>query len=103
MGANARRRAAGKAKAAVVPFRPTVTRTLQRLRKKAREIATLQQFEEIIHAAHPDSRGPMRRLLEPLLAPNLPCCGQAMLAQRMGDTSFKHGALCPARNRVTLQ
>lgn len=74
-----------------------------RLRQKAAEIRTRQQFEEILAAAHPDSRHAMRRLLEPLLSPELPCCGVAMLAQRVGDPTFKHGNLCPKRNRVTLQ
>ena len=48
----------------------TVTQML--LRKRARQIATREQFEAIVKkATHPER---VRTMLEPLLRPNLPCC-----------------------------
>ena len=42
------------------------------LRRRARQIATLEQFEDIVRiATHPDR---VRAMLGPLLRPNLPCC-----------------------------
>ncbi len=106
MGANARRRATEKqalhfAKPARVQS-VNMTKTNQRLRQQMREITTLQQFEEIVAQAHEDHRGQIRKLLEPMLRPGLPCCGVALLAQKIGDSRFKHGPRCPARNRVVL-
>ena len=49
------------------------------LQKRAREIHSRQQFETIVAAAkHP---GAVRALLEPLLAPGLPCCLMAAQGQ----------------------
>lgn len=48
------------------------TLTMRLLRKRARQIATREQFEDIVATArHPKE---VRALLEPLLRPNLPCC-----------------------------
>lgn len=49
--------------------------TRRLLRMRASHISTREQFEQIIaQAVHPVE---VRRLLEPLLRPNLPCCAQA--------------------------
>lgn len=111
MGENARRRSS--LKLATRSAQPATTRasgqtkTMVRLRARAAEIETLQQFEEIIRAAHPDSRGLIRKLMTPMLRAGLPCCGPAMLArvlERQGKTveKWEHTRLCPSRNRVQL-
>ena len=46
--------------------------TQMMLRRRARQIATLEQFEDIVRKATHSER--VRALLEPLLRPNLPCC-----------------------------
>lgn len=81
---------------------PRDTRTRRLLKQKMAEVTTWQQFEEIVAAAHPDNRGRIRKMLEPLLRDDLPCCGQATLSIAAGDTVIKHGARCPSRNRVVL-
>lgn len=111
MGENARRRSSLKlavrnAKPATVrPSGPT--KTMTRLQMRAAEIETLQQFEECIRQAHPDTRGAIRKLLGRLLKPGLPCCGPAMLAaacKRQGKNveAWEHTRLCPSRNLVEL-
>lgn len=116
MGANARRRSSLKLAARaeqpatlrLAGFRGgKATKTMTRLQMRAREIDTLQQFEEIIAKAHPDTRGSIRKLLEPWLRPGLPCCGPAQLAtvlERQGKNveRWEHTQLCPSRNRVQL-
>lgn len=78
------------------------TRTVKRLKKRMLEVATLTQFEEMIYAAHEDSRPGMRRLLEPMLPANLPCCGQALLCKARHESDIKHAALCPEARLVKL-
>lgn len=111
MGENARRRSSLKlasrtAKPATLRASGP-TKTMVRLRARAAEIETLQQFEEIIRTAHPDSRGSLRKLMTPMLRAGLPCCGPAMLArvcERQGKTveTWDHTRLCPSRNLVQL-
>lgn len=70
---------------------PPMTRIL--LRQRARQIETREQFEAIVaQAAHPQA---VRRLLEPLLRQNLPCCQHALL----GRTD--HTADCPTVQEVS--
>lgn len=111
MGANARRRSSLKLAARNADPAKTrtsrATKTQVRLRARLAEITTLQQFEEIIAQAHPDTRGSMRKLLAPMLRPGLPCCGPCALAtvlERQGKNveAWEHTRLCPSRNRVQL-
>lgn len=112
MGANARRRSSLKIAArneqpATLRSSAT-TKTMTRLQARAAEIETLQQFEECVRQAHPDTRGAVRKLLGRLLRPGLPCCGPAMLAKvltRQGKNveRWEHTQLCPSRNLVTLE
>lgn len=68
------------------------------LRQRARRIATREQFERIVaKAPHPDG---VRRILEPLLRPNLPCCGGPLrVADGVLVRSHTHG--CPTRDGAT--
>lgn len=111
MGENARRRSTLKLasrNAQPATLRASgPTKTMTRLRARAAEIDTLQQFEEIIRSAHPDNRGPLRKLMTPMLRAGLPCCGPAMLAAvltRRGQNveAWEHTQLCPSRNLVQL-
>lgn len=111
MGANARRRSslrlAVRNETPEKPRTSKATKTLTRLQARAAEIATLQQFEECIARAHPDTRGAIRKLMEPMLRPGLPCCGPAQLAAVLTGRgqhveAWEHTALCPSRNRVQL-
>lgn len=110
MGANARRRASLKVVARrkkPASVRPSgATKTQVRLRARMAEVATLQQFEEIVAQAHKDDRGAIRKLLEPMLRPDLPCCGPCQLAEKLvsqGKTvEFEHTSRCPTRKRVLL-
>lgn len=54
------------------------------------EIATRAQFERVIAASHPDHRMRMRAILEPMLRPNLPCCGTYAVKKL-------HAGGCPTR------
>jgi len=59
------------------------------LRQRARQIETREQFEAIVaQAQHPHE---VRRLLEPLLRPNLPCCLPA------SEDDQSHTTGCPAQ------
>ena len=52
------------------------------LRRRARQIATLEQFEDIMRkATHPER---VRNMLEPLLRPNLPCCVAVETSHTLG-------------------
>jgi hypothetical protein len=108
MGRNAQRRRvekqAARAERPATVRRTRLTHTQQRLRRQMRQVATLAQFEQILADAHADSRGAMRRILTPMLAPGLPCCGQAALAARTGQTltAGQHALYCPTRNTPTI-
>lgn len=81
---------------------PAESKTVARLRRKMTLVRTLAQFEEILYAAHEDSRPSMRRLLEPMLKPELPCCGMAILSRRLGEDPIRHATLCPEARLVKL-
>lgn len=73
--------------------RPFETRTLRRLREKMQLIPTRCAFERIVAGA--SNRDATRKLLEPMLRDNLPCCASfAVTGQHFGD--------CPARH-LTIQ
>lgn len=78
------------------------TRTQARLRQRMQEIRTLAQFEYILQDAHEDHRGTMRRLLAPMLRPDLPCCGAGALEARTGQPQ-EHAPVCPTKRLVVLQ
>ena len=89
----------------VTPFKSVVNRkvngresaamTRLLLRNRARRIESREHFERIVaQAPHPEA---VRRLLEPLLRPNLPCCGGPLRkADGLWVRSHTHG--CPTRD-----
>ena len=89
---------------AVTPFRQLNNRrfngrtshpmTMRLLRHRARQIQTREQFEAILATAtHPVE---IRRMLEPLLAPDLRCCDAARLTPA-DAVALSHTFGCPTR------
>lgn len=79
MGRNSRRRQLARevvrdAQPRTVRSTTKETVTVRRLRARMALVATRAQFERIIATTVPDNRPAMRRLLEPMLKPDLPCC-----------------------------
>lgn len=75
----------------VVPFRRQGdTRTIQRLKTAMQQIATRAQFDRLLLQGAPETREARRKLMEPMLRPNLPCCGTYAV-------KGPHAAGCPTR------
>lgn len=87
---------------AAMPLQIRETKTLERLRTKMRLIRTMAEFEFMIEDATTDNRGAIRKLLEPMLRPGLPCCGAGALEQASGKPQH-HSLRCPTKRLVVLQ
>lgn len=69
-----------------------VGKMTRKLRRLAQSIVTRTEFERILREApHPEH---VRRLLEPMLDPNLPCCA----IYTLGGTG--HATSCPTQKLV---